>query len=101
MGQRELDDRGLQEGVDHRVPVEGCRVFILTFDVPHRLPAAVDARDRVPVGQRVHRRTYTVARAQPQCTRGYRGVLALEVVECALEGAVHLTERERRTASSE
>ena len=63
--QCEFDDRGLQEGVDHRVPVERRGEFVVWRDVPDRFAAAVDTGDRMPIGQGVHRRAHTFARAQP------------------------------------
>ena len=63
VGERHLDDRGLQERVDDRVAVERRLVLLLGRDPPDRLSPTVDARDGVAVGQRVQRGPDAVGRA--------------------------------------
>ena len=101
VGERELDDRGLQEGVDQRVAVERGLVLVFGGDPPHRLAAAVDAGDRMAARQRIQCRPDAVGRAQPQRAVGHRRLLALQVVQRVLQGVVQLVERERHPAGGQ
>ncbi len=99
--QRQFDDGGLQKGMDHRVAVERRGVLVFGRDLPHRLPAAVDPSDGVPVGQRVHRRPHTVRRAQPQGTGRHRILFAFQVIQRVLQGVMQLAQGQRRAAGGQ
>ena len=99
--QRHVDDRGLHERVDHRVAVERRLVLLLGRDPPYRLASAVDAGDRVAVGQRVEGGANTVGRPQPQHAVGDRSLFALEVIQRILQRVVQLVERQRGAAGGQ